>query len=229
MISVGTFGTCQLAKFRNIDAVVKQFKSNTAEKQKWDVLHKAKVISRLGDRRGLPLLSGVQTSQLAYSLILQFHGDKKQSLTIYRAAWKKLTPNEWKGVINRVTESLHHTHKGYLHNYLKANSVIHEKREDSYNAAVNDFGKSTKIDVPRENKQLSKADQKACWQSFPHITPEIVSSTRHQTTASNVYCLAKMVSFICSNLSFLRTLPYLNSQRQDLSTSFVSNFPLIFN
>jgi len=33
MIGVGTFGTCQLAKFRNIDAVVKEFKSSTAEKK----------------------------------------------------------------------------------------------------------------------------------------------------------------------------------------------------
>ena len=131
--------------------------------------------------------------------MLQFHGDKEKSLTTYRAVCKKkLTPDEWKGAINRVTEALHHIHgKGFLHNDLKANNVVLEKREDGYNAVIIDFGKSSKIDEPKKRKKLSRADQKAFSQSYPHIAPEIVSGTRSQTVASDVYSLAQMIQVVC--------------------------------
>ena len=200
-IGEGTFGTCRLAKFRSIDVVVKEFKVFTAEsteKRKRDVQREAKVIESLGDHRGLPLLFGMQTSQIPYSLVLQFHGDKERSLTVYRAACKKkLSPDEWKGVISRITEALHHIHgKGFLHNDLKANNVILEKREDGYNAVIIDFGKSSKIDEPKKKKKLSKADQKLFRQSYPYIAPEIVSGAGNPTTASDVYSLGHMVNVI---------------------------------
>ena len=49
-IGAGTFGTCRLAKYRGMDVVVKEFKAfaeSTAEKQRRDVLRKAKVIASL--------------------------------------------------------------------------------------------------------------------------------------------------------------------------------------
>ena len=92
-----------------MDVVVKEFKGfakSTAEEQKRDVLHKAKVIASLGDHKGLPLLFGMQSS-----LVIKFHGDKERTLNIYRAACKKkLSADEWKGVINQVIEALHHIH-----------------------------------------------------------------------------------------------------------------------
>lgn len=133
------------------------------ERKKQDVLRKAKVIASLGDHPGLPLLFGVQTSRLPYSIIVQFHDDKEHSLTIDRAVHKKkLNPNEWKGVINRVTEVLDHIHsKGFLHNDLKSNSVVLERRDSNYNARIVDFDMSTTIEGPRKKKKLSKAEQKA--------------------------------------------------------------------
>ena len=97
-------------------------------------------------------------------------------------------------MINHVTEALHHIHsKGFLHNDLKADNVVLENREDGCNAVIIDFGKSRKIDAPKNRKKLSKAEQKLFQQSYPHIAPEIVSSTGDQTTASDMYSLAKIL------------------------------------
>ena len=156
------------------------------------------MIGSLGDHKGLSLLFVAQTSQIPYSLVVQFHGDKERSLNTYRAACKKkLTADEWKDVINQVIEALHHIHdKGFLHNDLKANNVVLEKREAGYNAVVIDFGKSKKIDAPKKRKNLSKAEQNVYQQSYPHIAPGIVSGTGDQATASDVHSLPQMVNFI---------------------------------
>ena len=222
-IGAGSFGTCRLAKFRSMDVVVKEFKGfaeSTAEKQKQDVLREAKVIASLGDHKGLPLLFGVQTSQIPFSLVLQFHGDGERSLNIYRAACKKkLTAGEWKSVINQVIEALRHIHdKGFLHNDLKANNVVLEKTEDGYNAVVIDFGKSRKIDAPKKRKNLSKAKQKVYQQSYPHIAPEIVSGTGDQTTASDVYSLAQMVNFICDKTGLVLSAEFVILKNLALSS-----------
>ena len=173
--------------------------------------NEAKVIASLGDHKGLSLLFGAQTSQIPYSLDVQFHGDKERSLNIYRAACKKkLTADEWKGVINQVIEALHHRHdEGFLHNDLKANNVVLEKREDGYNAVVIDFGKSKKIDAPKKRKNLSKAEQKVYQQSYPHIAPGIVSGTGDQATASDVYSLAQMVNFICDKTGLVLSAEFV--------------------
>lgn len=173
--------------------------------------NEAEVIASLGDYKGLSLLFGAQTSQIPYSLVVQFHGDKERSLNIYRAACKKkLTADEWKGVINQVIEALHHIHdKGFLHNDLKANNVVLEKREDGYNAVVIDFGKSKKIDAPKKRKNLSKAEQKVYQQSYPHITPGVVSGTGDQATASDVYSLAQMVNFICDTTGLVLSAEFV--------------------
>ena len=83
-----------------------------------------------------------------------------KSLVIYRVASKNKVTPDVEGAISRVTEALHYIHgKGFLHNDLKANNVVLEKREDGYNAGIIDFGKSSKIDEPKKRKKLSRAPE----------------------------------------------------------------------
>ena len=44
-------------------------------------MHEATILSDLGDHPDVPLLFGVQTKVSLFRLVLQFHGDKKGSLT----------------------------------------------------------------------------------------------------------------------------------------------------
>ena len=204
-IGKGTFGTCQLADYRGMTVVLKQFteisgKERSFERQKREVLNEAGVISKLGDHCGLPLLFGIQTQAAPCSIVLKFFGHKDSSVTLYRAACKKnfLSSYQWKLAVKNVGEALHHVHtKGYLHNDLKANNVVLEDKSRLFNPVIIDFGKSTKIDAPAKKKSMTKAEQKLYRQSFPHIAPEIINGTRTQTIASDVYSFAKLVQFLC--------------------------------
>ena len=51
---------------------------------KWACLQ-ATILEHLGDHLGLPLLHGVSTDDILVSLVLKFHGDGRESLTIYKA------------------------------------------------------------------------------------------------------------------------------------------------
>ncbi|KAJ7369602.1 hypothetical protein OS493_037683 [Desmophyllum pertusum] len=208
-IGSGTFGSCQLAKYRgSILVAVKEFKirgdgEKKRERQKKEVIHEATVMSRLGDHPGLPLLFGVQTQTMPFRIVLQFHGDKKSSLTMWHAANKKalLSNDEWMKVISLVGDALQMVHsRGFLHNDLKANNVVLERRSYGFNPVIIDFGKSLSIDVAREQKKrklLSKVEQKKYHEKYPHVAPEIVDGTGHQSIASDTYSFAKLVDFLC--------------------------------
>lgn len=204
-IGKGTFGTCQLANYRSMTVVLKQFteisgKERSFERQRKEVLNEVGVISRLGDHCGLLLLFGVQTQAAPCSIVLKFFGHKDSSVTIYRAACKKkfLSNDQWKLVVKHVGEALQHVHtRGYLPDNLKANNVVLEDKSRHFNPVIIDFGKSTKIDAPVKKKSMTKAEHKIYRQSFPHIAPEIINGTSTQTIASDVYSFAKLVQFLC--------------------------------
>ena len=218
--------------------VVKEFRGRNGredEKLKSEVLHEANVIANLGDHQGLPFLFGVQTKTVPYGVVLQFLGTKEHSLTVWRAASKKkLDNNELMSVLDNVAEALQHIHcKGYLHNDLKANNVVLERRyARQYNAVIIDFGKSTKIDSPEPKKTLSKSEQKIYRQTYPHIAPEIVSGQATASNASNVYSFGRLIEFVCQkallNLgakrSFLKNLALSeNAVSRPQLTEFVFN------
>ena len=206
-IGSGSFGTCQLAHYRGMLVVVKQLRSDredkhSIERRKRQVIQEATVISQLGDHAGLPLLFGIQTRKSPCSIVMQFHGTKDHSFNLWRAAHKKalLSSDEWNSVVDLIGKALLHVHsKGYLHNDLKANNVVLEKKDGRFNPVIIDFGKSLKVDSPRaKRKPVSKAEQKAYRERYPHIAPEIVSGTGTESYASDVYSFGKLVEFLFS-------------------------------
>ena len=131
-IGSGTFGTCFLAKYREIKVVVKEYKSadsstkcNSFERRKKEAAHEAQVIRELGDHPGISLLFGVISQQQPVSIVLKFHGNGSESLTLFKAAKKRKIAKEdqWKKIFCDVADALQHIHKcGYIHNDLKSNN-----------------------------------------------------------------------------------------------------------
>ena len=113
---------------------------------------------------------------------MQFHVINDKSLTIRRAVRKiKLSNEEWKTVVDLVGRALEFIHsKGVLHNDLKGDNMLLERREKHYNPIVIDFGKSTFI--------IKK---------YPHVAPEIVSGRSFYSIASDTYSFAKLIDFLC--------------------------------
>ena len=202
----GTFGTCHLAHYRGIVVAVKEFKSRRSrpdKEVKGDVLHEARMISYLGDHRGLPLLFGVVTKSTPFCLVTQFHGDKTQSLTLYKAMKRlKLDKPHWLCILRGAIEALSHDHsKDILHNDLKSNNILLEKRGEDFNPVIIDFGKARFISNPKARMSLSASAQEQYRHSYPHIAPEIVRGEGRQSVQSDVFSVGRIA------LAILNLLP----------------------
>lgn len=86
-IGSGTFGTCFLAKYRDIEVVVKEYKgaaSSTTDRgfkrRRKEATHEARVIQQLGEHPGIPLLFGVVLQQQPVGIVLKFHGSGETAL-----------------------------------------------------------------------------------------------------------------------------------------------------
>ena len=131
---------------------------------------------------------------------MQFYGINAKSLTIRRTVRKiRLSNEEWKTVVDLVGRALQFNHsKGVLHNDLKGDNVLLERREKHYNPVVIDFAKSTFIDETPERKMcMSTKEQKECIKKYPHAAPEIVSGRAFYSIASDTYSFAKLIDFLC--------------------------------
>ena len=124
-------------------------------KQEW--------FNHLGDHRYLPLLFGavVKGEQL---MLITHHGEDLRSVTLSMAI-----------------KGLHHVHtRQILHNDLKSNNVVVEKRNDMWNPVIIDFGKARFISDPKPRVSLMASSQQSFKRRYPHIAPEIVAGSGHR-------------------------------------------------
>ena len=205
-IGCGTFGVCYLAYYRSILVAVKEFRMNSNESRsdvKRDLLREARMVNHLGDHRNLPLLFGAVIKGEQLMLITQFHGEKGKSVTLSMAIKKKkLEKSEWLGITKGLCEGLSHVHtRQILHNDLKSNNVVVEKRNDMWNPVIIDFGKARFISDPKPRMALTASSQTSYKKRYPHIAPEIVAGSRRQSIQSDIFSLGRIV------LSILDLLP----------------------
>ena len=201
-IGSGTFGDCFLADYRGIKVVVKEMKRRDqsfkeTERCKKEVIHEAKVLNSLGDHEGLPFLLGICVEKEPYSLVTQFHGSGEESLTLHKAIKSKvLNKVIISETFTRISTTLEYIHsKGYLHNDLKSNNVLLERRNDCFRPVIIDFGKSKPIEKERQSSKNSKL------RAADYIAPEVRNGFK-ETTASDVYSLGKMLERAVFGRSF---------------------------
>ena len=154
-IGSGSYGKCYPARYRGIDVVVKKMiYSYTAEdklRAKRDLIHEAEVITALGDHKRLPMIVGVVTTQEPLCLVTQFYGINGTSSTLHHVTILNIiTSPECLDIFVEIYSALKHVHsKGFLHNDIKANNVVLERRTDSNRCTpiLIDFEKSRKASV----------------------------------------------------------------------------------
>ena len=100
--------------------------------------------------------------------------------------------------------------KGYLHNDLKSNNVLLERRNDCYRPVIIDFGKSKPIAKVGQNSRNSKI------RTADYIAPEVRNRFK-ETTASNVYSLGKMLERAVFGRSFSNLFCRIISQTTNSS------------
>ena len=222
----GTFGNCYLAYYRDVVVAVKEYKpvkSWTTDDLKKEVRHEAKMISHLGDHCGVPMLFGVVTKSEPLRLITKFHGRKDRSLTLSSAVRKKdfADKSSWLGILRDIIKALEHIHScGVLHNDLKANNVVLEKRDNgSVNPVLIDFGKARIASDPKPTMNLTKSKREAYQKRYLHIAPEIVCGTGRQSFASDIFSFARIA------LSVLDLLPTVTARSIKVAKSALSDVP----
>lgn len=167
-----------------------------------ELIYEARIINKLGDYPGLPLLFGVCSKRAPFRFAMQFHGlqDRSSAFTISSALTKMAISavTVWLDVIRRVAEALLHVHKtGFIHNDIKGNNVVLDNRDGiKYNPILIDFGKSLPVTGLKGPKNLLAEQQKRYKKEYPHIAPEIVAGKRGQSIASDIFSLARMTEVI---------------------------------
>lgn len=199
LLGSGTYGSCFLGNYRSIPVAVKELKDrdgkNTLEDLKKAVKKEAAVLLDLGEHKGLPFLFGICSEIKPVCLVLLFHGEGTNALTISKATKENpsLLPAEWNSIFSLTADALNYIHeKGYIHNDLKANNVVLEGPKESCNPVIIDFGSSLKeaLSKPRQPSAnyLRKLDS--------YIAPEILDGTGKPSFSSDIYSFAKMIEFV---------------------------------
>lgn len=174
-----------------------------------EAIHNTAILSSLGDHPGVPLLFGVQMKVAPFRLILQCHGDKKGTLTLWQASSKlNLDSHEWMKVFGLVGDVLQFIHsQGMIQNDRKANSVVLEKRWDDYNPVIIDFGKSLRAEraemADKQTKQCLSKNQQKYQSKYPHKAPELINGSC-PSGASDTFLFAKLLESLCKEKSALK-------------------------
>ena len=210
-IGSGSYGHCYHARYRGIDVVVKKMiYSDTAEdklRAKRDLMHEAEVITALGDHERIPMIVGVVTTQEPLCLVTQFHGINGTSGTLHHAAISNIiTSPECLDIFVEICYALKHVHsRGFLHNDIKANNVVLERRADSDRCTpiLIDFGKSRKASVyfPPASANRKRAHE----HGKSYLAPEVLRY-RQYSTSSDVYSLGRMLKAVSKIMGFYHSL-----------------------
>ena len=113
--------------------------------------------------------------------------------------------------LTRISTTLEYIHsKGYLHNDLKSNNVLLERRNDSFRPVIIDFGKSKPIEKERQSSKNSKL------RAADYIAPEVRNDFK-ETAASDVYSLGKMLEGAVFGRSFSNLFSRIISQTTNSS------------
>ena len=182
--------------------------SDTAEdklRAKRDLMHEAEVITALGDHERLPMILGVVTTQEPLCLVTQFHGINGTSSTLHYAAISNIiTSPECRDIFVDICSALKYVHsRGFLHNDIKANNVVLERRADSDKCTpiLIDFGKSRKASVNFPQDSANRKRSRAHEHGKSYLAPEVLKY-RQYSTSSDVYSFGRMLKSVSKIMGF---------------------------
>ena len=196
------------ARCRGIEVIVKKMThNNTAEgkeRARKNLLHEATVVKALGDHERLSLVFGVVTKNEPLCLVTLFHGVRDESITLHQAAnATMLTPSDSAEIFLQILcDALRYVHlRGYLHNDIKANNVVLERKpaaSKKYNPILIDFGKSTKAAASSVTASVKRMTPE---QTKTYLAPEIMKY-RLYSAASDIYSLGRMLKAVSRMVGF---------------------------
>ena len=166
------------------------------------------VLQKSGDHPGIPLLFGVVLKKKPVSLVLKYHGEGGESPTVYKAVKNSSVSEQkdWKRILHDTAVALDHIHRcGFMHNDLKCNNVVLEKREDQLlHPIIVDFGKS--VAFTKAKLAVPKPSHLKGHYKNSYIALELVDGMRKPSVKRDVYSLTYLINKVYGLLKF-KTMP----------------------
>ncbi|CAH3032936.1 unnamed protein product, partial [Pocillopora meandrina] len=110
-----------------------------------------------------------------------------------------------------IASTLSYVHSwGYLHNDIKANNVVLERKSDpaKYDPILIDFGKSTKLGLPSSKRSSSFSSRKI------YLAPEVQKERRY-SISSDIYSLGRMLKAVSCLIGFYEKVRVLVKKATD--------------
>lgn len=156
---------------------------------------------QISDHPGIPLLFGISLKEMPVSIVLKFHGEGGQSLTVYKAAKNSVISEQknWNRIPHDTADALEHIHNcGFVHNDLKSNNVVLEKRVD--HPVRIDFDNS--VAFSKAKNPVPKPSHLRDHYKNSYIAPELVNGRGKPSVETDVYSLAFLVKTVYEILKF---------------------------
>ena len=134
------------------------------------------------------------------SIVLKFHGECFQSLTVHKAAKNSVIPEQkdCNKILHDTADALEHIHNcGFVHNNLKSNNVVLEKREDQLHHPVIhviEFGNS--VAFSKAKNPVPKPSHLRDHYKNSYIAPELVNERGKPSVEIDIYSLAFLVKTV---------------------------------
>ena len=209
-IGSGTFGNCYPGTYRGISVVIKEYKGSARESSnrlsllQREAKHEAQVLQQISDHPGIPLLFGVSLKEMPVSIVLKFHGEGGQSLTVHKVAKNSVISEQknWNRILHDTADALEHIHNcGFVHNDLKSNNVVLEKRVDQlHHPVIIDFGNS--VAFSKAKNPVPKPSHLRDHYKNSYIAPELVNGRGKPSVETDVYSLAFLFKTVYEILKF---------------------------
>lgn len=199
VIGSGSYGSCELMSWKNIDVCVKKFHPTTDISE---VKKEATILHKLQQSLFVPVLLGINLTSLPHYIVTKFHSLKPEtSVTLHKAINSStvIELKKWIKILIKCATALKSIHDlGFLHNDLHQNNIIIDKMHGHTQPIIIDFGKACKID---EGRCRILKEQHEHREKHPWIAPETISGEHMESEASDIYGLAYIMGKVNSKLA----------------------------
>ena len=191
----GTFGSCELYKYKGILVSVKQYKAqSTARKHMY---HEAHVLLSIPVHRCITTLVGICTAgKQPPLLVTQYYGIQRKSITLHKALnYYNVTLREedMYKIFHGITEALQHMHKNdFLHNDIKSNNILLQYRNREYSPVVIDFWKACLLSAGKYYS-LDKTEKQKYRVKYPFLCPALIEGLERQSPRTDVFSFGYML------------------------------------
>jgi serine/threonine protein kinase len=199
VVGSGSYGVCELMRWKNIDVCVKTFHPITDISE---VKKEASILHELQQSLFVPVLLGINLMSPPFYIVTKFHSLKPESSVILYKAINSSTVIElhkWIKILIKCGTAIKSIHDlGFIHNDLHQGNRIIDKMYGHTHPIVIDFGKACKTG---EGRCRTLKNQKDHLVKHPWIAPETISGEAKESEASDIYGFGYIMSEVNCKLA----------------------------